>query len=228
MAGPFSGMEGPFVTYQKPAEFVIMPLDSNGKENQAYGGKKTLQYWPETIDTSQSSNWQSIEIPGSPLPLKQWTSGGDHTISFSVTFSRDIDGEIGKDVDEDKFNVDIEGAIAWLRMLGTLSYETVGDSVVSVAPPVLWLFAPKVLLGVNWAAGETFGQSQYGFESGGNGIYVHLDEVAVSRMNWFQTGNTRYANLPLSFSETMQIGGGIYPYSAKDFRSMADRYTRKP
>jgi hypothetical protein len=221
-------MESQFVTTQKPAEFIIMPLDTKGKENQEYGGAKTLQFWPETIETGQGANWQSKEIPGAPIPLKQWVSGGDHTLTFTAVFSRDMDGDIGTDVDADKFNVDIEGAIAWLRMLSTLSYGTVGDSTAAIAPPVLWLFAPKVFLGVNWSAGENFGQDSFAYKGGGNGIYVHLDEVNTSRMNFFQSGNTKFANLPLSFSETMQVGGGIYPYSAADFSDIANRYKRKP
>jgi hypothetical protein len=225
--GNFGGMEGPFVSFQKPAEFVIMPLDDEGHEDSKLGGKKTLQYWPDTIDTSQSANWQSKEVPGSPLPLQQWVNGSEHTVSFTAVFSRDMDGKIGSgnEVPEDKFNVDIEAAIAWLRMLSTNGYRKTGDGVVAVAPPTLWIYLPKLSLGANWAAFNAVGGDT---PVPSSGLYCRLTEVGASRTNWFQSGTTRFASISLSFMETMQIGGNIYPYSRDDFLTLANKYTRKP
>lgn len=229
MAGPFGAMDGPFVSYQKPAEFIIMPLTRDGRENDALGGKRILQFWPQSIESSHGSNWQDKDVPGAPIPLNQWVSGGAHTVSFQVTFSRDMDGDItpgssgfvGDGVPEDKFNVDVEAAIAWLQMLRTHSYEKIGDGTVAVAPPTLWIYAVNVNLGANSAAAAAFNHKA-------GGLYCTLRDVGVSRMNFFQSGRTKYANLQLSFNETMQVGGGIYPYSQADYIDLASRYTRKP
>lgn len=230
MSGPFGAMNGPFVSYQKPAEFVIMPLRRDGRENTVLGGKRILQYWPQTIDTSRSANWQDKDVPGAPIPLNQWVSGGSNTLTFTATFSRDMDGKIGDqgigdfesaEIVEDKFNVDVEAAIAWLNMLSTNSYERIGDGTVAVAPPVLWIYLVNVNLGVNISASSALSSKAGGF-------YCTLRDVGVSRMNWFQSGRTKYANVSLSFTETMQIGGNIYPYSQADYVSLASTYTRKP
>ena len=228
MSSPFAGMSGPFMTTQKPAEFVIMPIDDDGSEDSSIGGKRILQYWPPNVDSSDSANWQTQEAFGAPLPFHQWVNGSEHTVNITATFSRDMDGEIKTEVEEDKFNVDIEAAIAWLRMLKTNSYRQIADiGKVSVAPPVLWIYMPGVVLSVNTRAAQGFGQASVaqGQESG---MYCLLTEVGVNRENWFQSGRTRYANVSLSFTETMQIGGEIFPFSQSDFVAFADRYKRKP
>jgi hypothetical protein len=238
----YGALNGPFVGFQKPAEFIIMPIDDSGAENEDYGGAKVLQYWPESIQTSRTSNWSGKSIPGLPVPLRQWTGGGEHTISFTVVFSTDMDGE----VEEDKFNVNVEAAIAWLNMLTLPTYQAVGDSEVAHAPPVVWLFAPNNYLGNNTQArgdlasraeftGETVSlQSSSPFSGGtllnnrGSGIYVTVNSVDTTRMNWFQSGKTRFASIAISCSETIQIAGKIYPYSAVDFAALANLYKRKP
>lgn len=222
MPGPFNALEGPFVAFSNPAEFIIMPLNDDGTENAEYGGAKTLQYWPETIESSRSANWQSKVSPGLPVPLRQWTGGGDHTLSFMAAFTTDIDGTVS----EDKHNVDIEGAIAWLEMLCLPTYVNVGDSTVAHSPPVLWLYAHKNHLGMNFGASGATGEASY--ITTGSGMYAVLNEVGVTRNNWFTSGKTRYATVSLSFTEVIQVAGSIYPYSATDFSDVASLYKRKP
>jgi hypothetical protein len=225
----YGALDGPFVGFQKPAEFIIMPIDDSGAENADYGGAKVLQYWPESIQTSRTANWSGKSIPGLPVPLHQWTGGGEHTISFTVVFSTDMDG----DVPEDKFNVNVEAAIAWLNMLTLPTYQAIGDSEVSHAPPVVWLFAPNNYLGGNLKTESSFSsnsprQFDLLFNNGGSGIYVTVNSVDTTRMNWFQSGKTRFTSISISCSETIQIAGKIYPYSAADFADLANLYKRKP
>ena len=86
------------------------------------------------------------------------------TFSFSAVFSRDMDGEIGKDVDEDKFNVDIDAAVAWLNLLSWNDYVETGDGgKVSVAPPVLWLYLKNNNIGYNRQAIKSLGERATGF-----------------------------------------------------------------
>ena len=226
MSSPFAGMSGPFVATQKPAEFLIMPLTDEGTEDTGLGGRRILQYWTDSLDSNQSSNWQTQEVFGAPLPLHQWVNGSEHTLSATVTFSRDMDGEIPDEVEEGKFNVDIEAAIAWLRMLSVHSYRDLGDAGrIAAAPPVLWVYLPNVVLSVNTRIGTTFGQSEV--EGGkSSGMYCLLTEVGVNRTNWFQSGRTRFANVSLSFTETMQVGGSIFSYSQQDFVAFAKPYKR--
>jgi hypothetical protein len=237
MAGTFGALEGPFVGFQKPAEFIIMPIGDDGAENEEYGGAKVLPSSPESIPASRTANWSGKSIPGLPVPLRQWTGGGEHTINFTVVFSTDMDGEVG----EDKFNVNVEAAIAWLNMLTLPTYQAIGDSEVAHAPPVVWLFAQNNYLGNNTQAsraeftGETVSlQPSSPFSGGtllnnrGSGIYVTVNSVDTTRMNWFQSGKTRFASIAISCSETIQIAGKIYPYSALDFADLANLYKRKP
>jgi len=221
MAGLLSAFSGNFEIHPKTAEVVIMPLDDNGKEDNDLGGKKILQYWPSSLTTARSANWQSRQIPGAPLPLYQWVSGSDRTFNFTAMFSRDMDGEIGTDVAEDKYNVDVDAAIAWLNLLSWNDYKDLGDAgKIAVAPPVLWLYFTGTKLGYNRQAISSLRHE-------GDGIYCILLEVGEERSNWFQGGTVRLASVSLNFAEVMQIGGAIYPYGRSDFKSMADKYTRR-
>ena len=229
MGGPLSAFTGDYTLDSKVANLLIAPLDDNGKIDESLGGAKILQYFPDSIEDSRSANWQPREIMGSPLPLYQWVSGSERIISFTARFTRDMTGQIGVDTDEDKYNVDIDAAIAWLHMLSWNDYVEVGDSgPVATAPPILWLHAQGkddttgTQLGYNLIATENLGQKNT------QGVYCVLTEVGVTRENWFQDGNTRMATVSLSFAEVMQVGQGVFPYGRSAFLSLTEKYTRKP
>jgi len=222
MAGPLSAFTGDYQLSPKTAGLIIAPLDDNGKIDESLGGARMLQYFPESIEDNHSANWQSRSIPGSPLPLYQWVAGGERPISMSATFSRDMSGEIGKDVEEDKYNVDVDAAIAWLKLLVTQDFVDLGDvGMTAVSPPILWLHAVGTKLGYNTKASGALGANP-------EGVYCVLLEVGSARNNWFQNGQVRLASVSLSFAEVMQVGQLIYPYGRSDFLSMAAPYKRKP
>jgi hypothetical protein len=166
---------------------------------------------------------------GSPLPLYQWVNGSERSISFTTVFSRDMSGDIGVDVEEDKFNVDVDAAIAWLRMLSHNDYGQIGSvSDAALPPPVLWICG----LGTSPKSGMRFGynsqvKAPY-VNNAASGVYCLMTECGAERTNWFQDGTTRYADVSLSFVETMQIGKGIYQYGRSDFLSMSQKYNRRP
>lgn len=221
MAGIVSAFTGDFIASHKVSEVLIVPLDEDGNiDNVELGGRKVLQYWPEALSDGKGANWQSKDIPGAPLPLYQWVSGGERQFSFTAVFTRDMDGEIGEDVKEDKHNVDIDAAVAWLRMLSANDYAPVGDMMAAVAPPVLWLSFLGTSMGYNQQA------PQLGVFERDSGVYCILNQVDVERTNWFPSGIPKFATVALTFSEVMQIGAGIYPYGRDGFKDIANRYTR--
>jgi len=222
MAGPLSAFSGDFKLHKKVAELIIAPLDDEGKIDEDLGGARVLQFYPDSIEDSKSAEWQSRSIPGAPLPMYQWVSGSERSFSLTAVFTRDMNGEIGKDVEEDKYNVDIDAAIAWLRMLASNDYVEIGDAgLTAVAPPILWLHAVGTKMGYNLVASQPQNTE-------GGGVHCILTEVGVTRSNWFQDGTVRKASVSLAFNEVMQIGQGIYPYGRSDFLDMASAYTRKP
>jgi hypothetical protein len=227
MAGLLSLLTGDFEISPKVAELIIAPLDDNGSIDNDLGGEKILQYWPESMNESSAANWQSTSPPGTILPIYQWISGSERTFSFTVVFSRDVNGEIGKgkDLEEDKFNVDVDAAIAWLYTLKTNDYKNLGDvGQVATAPPTLWVHLSGTKLGYNMNVPNELKANS---ENTG-GIYCLLGEISVNRENWFTNGVTRYATVDLSFFETMQVGTGIYPYGRSDFLEQANLYKRRP
>jgi hypothetical protein len=230
MAGLLSALTGNLEIHSKVAEVVIAPLDDEGHiDNKFFGdgksGARILQYWPDSLSDDKSANWQSKDIPGAPLPLYQWVNGAERPLSFTAIFSRDMYGEIGKDVEEDKYNVDIDAAAAWLRSLSANDYGNVADMRdVAIAPPVLWLLFTGTKLGYNMVASKGLGNTK--MQSDSNGVYCLMTECGVTRRNWFQDGTVKFAEISLSFVETMQIGQKIWPYGRRDFMSLANKYTR--
>lgn len=230
MGGLVSIFNGSFEISPKIAQFVIAPLDADGKiDNREGWGAKVLQYWPDSVSTSKSANWQTKDIPGSPVPLLQWINGSGRQFSFSTVFSRDMSGEIGKDVEEDKFNVDIDAAIAWLESLSSNDYEDVGDvKNASVAPPILWIYMPGNKIGYNSVAEGSLNSAKYGGWSGPGGVYCVMTEISNERKNWFQDGVLRFTSVSLSFMESIQVGQGIYPYGRKAMMDLSKMYKRTP
>ena len=224
MGSLVSAFSGNLETSPRVAEFIIAPINDSGAIDESIGGARLLQYWPDSFDEQFSSNWQEKNILGSPLPIYYWTSGAARTFSFTAYFSRDMDGVIGKDVEEDKHNVDIDAALAWLRVLSLNDYRDIGDvKAVAIPPPVLWVNPTGMKIGHNTRVSGVFGH-------GGkdDGVYCVLLDVSVSRMNWFQSGITRLATASLNFGETMQCGKGVFPYGRSDVLGLANNYRRKP
>lgn len=219
MAGLVNILSGQYTISGKLSSFVIAPIDDDGKIDETLGGAKTLQYWPESFSDSKGANFQPKDILGAPLPIYQWTNGSERQFGFQVVFSRDIDGKIPDEVDEDKFNVDVDAAIAWLKMLSMNDY--VGGF--AVAPPVCWMWLEGTDLGYNRKAAAI----QRSGLGGNAGVHVFINQADAERTNWFQTGTTRYATVSITCVETMQIGADIYPYGRSDMLELANKYGRK-
>lgn len=226
MAGLISAFTGDFIVSPKVAEVMIAPLDREGKIDADMGGAKVLQYWPESLDDSKSQNWQAKELPGLNNPLYQWVNGGERPFTFTAQFSRDMDGEIGKDFEESKHDVDIDAALAWLYLLSSSDYEPTDDMIVAVAPPVLFLAFMGTNLGYNYKMKSEAPNSVSTVEKASSGVHCVLTEVGVSRKNWFPSGRPRSAEVSLNFVEVIQVGRNIYPYGRAQLKEMAKGYTR--
>jgi hypothetical protein len=49
-----------------------------------------FQYWPESIADSIEIGWEFKSLPATSHPLAHWTQNGGRSISFEVTFARDM------------------------------------------------------------------------------------------------------------------------------------------
>jgi len=223
MPGLFSLFDGVNNIDDRAAQVLIAPVDDNGKVDLKKGAR-VLQYWPESLDDPFESGWQSKQIPGLNRPLRQWISGTDRTITFTAVFSCDQDGDVGSsdgEVEEDKHNVNINAAIAWLRSLCSNDYVDVpGSGKMAKAPPVLWLHFEGTQLGYN--LGDRAPDN--GAESDA-GIHCVMDSCPVTYQEWFPSGRPKYVEVALSFSETIQIGGNVYAYGSSDFSKLSGKYT---
>lgn len=52
---------------------------------------RRFQYYPESVADSKQVGYQPKEVPGGSLPLYQWTTSGERTISFTAFLTTDID-----------------------------------------------------------------------------------------------------------------------------------------
>ena len=175
-----------------------------------------FQYVPETFSDTKAVNYQSREIPGGSLPIYQWVNSGERVISFTATFTTDIDflahGENKQREIYDRLkaeglerrNVDIRTALAWLRQNLLPTYRQGGD----LGTPLT--FAPrKIRL---WMPGTGIG-AYGGFQSGPavspDSVVSILTQCDISIEAQFPSGLPRVATAQLSFSQVAQIGGTV-------------------
>lgn len=222
MGGLLDVFTGDWKASHKVGEVMIAPLDADGFVDSSLGGAKILQFWPESLSEGKAPNWQSKDVPGSPIPIYQWMSGGERQFSFTAMFSRDMDGEIGSDFKEDKYNVDVDAAKAWLYLLSSSDYAQAGDMVAAVAPPILFLAFMGTKIGYNDAAPAV---GSFDMSSGVHCIMTGLD---IETKNWFPSGRPRLVSASLTFVEVIQIGRNVLPYGRKNMASIASKYTRSP
>jgi len=64
-----------------------LPLVAGGATPQW----RKLQYFPESFSDTKQVNYQTKDVPGGSVPLRQYTSSGDRIISFRAEFTTDVD-----------------------------------------------------------------------------------------------------------------------------------------
>ena len=193
----------------KGAEHVyIIPVDT-ALGSPDYTEGRAIQYWPAELSDNHSPSYTNKAIPGGNLPLYQWVSGGERQISFTATFSRDTSVEITSLI-EDKHNVDVTGAIKWLRSLCETTY-TQGVQFAD-PPPLLYLVFPNNQLGV---VSEDY-------------LLTFMSQCDVSRKKWFPDGKLRLADVNLAFVEVVQGPKNTKFYGSESYYgSSMEKYTYK-
>jgi hypothetical protein len=176
-----------------------------------------LQYFPESLADSKTINYQQKEVPGGSLPLYQWISSGERTISFTAVFSTDVDLLAGVSTTEENAdgravgaiwnrlktqgaagrNPDIRSAVAWLRQYLFPTYSE--DR--TYAPAHLSLFIPGS--GIGAAGGNTT------LASGPDSMPCVMTQCEVSYDSFFPSGLPRIASVQLAFAQIAQAGGQV-------------------
>lgn len=192
---------------------------------------KRLQYYPESISDSKAVNYQTKDIPGASLPLYQWVSGGERTITFTAVFTTDTDhyqansvtgraasdDPVGMDLSKrasaqlghlksngvTDYNIYIPAAITWLRRFMYPSYgPTAGIGMPRTqAPRKLMLTMPGSYISRGGMGGGT---------SGMGGLHVIMTQCDVTYQAVFPSGNPRIAEVSLAFAETAQRSGRVH------------------
>lgn len=183
---------------------------------------QAFQYFPESISDTKGVNWQTKEIPGGSLPVYQWTSSGERTISFTAQFSSDIDpftgteGQIVGDINRSvaasatvtgikerlrntgqaERNVDVRSAVIWLRQYMLPRYAK-GRT---LPPPKLILYLPQS--GIGLAGGMSNVTSQNADQ-----IVCVMTSCEVTWEKFFASGYARLASVSLSFAQIPQYQG---------------------
>lgn len=179
-----------FATVQSALGFVLLaPIPTTPRELAQLALTDTFifQYFPETINDSQPVDYEKVRIPGASHPLYQWISGGPRVISFRATFTSERIVPIPATDITNKYNVDINGALAVLRSFRHPTYDD--TSVVRARPPQrLGLTIPGTFL------------SAYPFVP----VTCVLTDLKVDYKAWHSAGVPRRADVDLTFEEVVQ------------------------
>lgn len=226
----------------KSVRAYIIPISNETGNMEDESSIRCFQYFPETISDSRQSNWTPKDIPGLSHPLYQWVSGGPREISFTAIFSRDTDVNINVSSASvtDRFvgatdlysdsntvqsgqidnfrNVDIPGAVAWLRQFTYPIYINNGTPVDRALPPKrLVLVMPGVRLN----------HSNPGF--GASEVPCIMTQCDVTYEAFFPSGTPRLAKVALTFAEVIQIQNTIKPQDGSVVRYIGQSmYRFKP
>lgn len=75
------------------SEVYITELNDEDRPDLAAGVPqwRKFQYFPESLSDTKAITYEPKEIPGGSLPLYQYSSSGERTISFTAYFTTDVD-----------------------------------------------------------------------------------------------------------------------------------------
>jgi len=220
-------------------DLIITPLDDEG--NLIPLASFTFQYFPEEISDDKDINMQTKELAGGSLPIYQFISAGERTISFTAMFSSDVDHvsqaaasssflfsvtardnyERVKEAGLERRNIDARTAITNLRAFMLPRYMTQAEGAAETKPPPrLRLFIPGSGIGV------TGGISEAGH--GPDAMFCVMTQCNVTYHKFFPSGFPRLVSVDLSFAQVPQLGNRIkFPNSmlAYDSSSLATHFS---
>lgn len=208
--------------HEEQASVYLLPLDDEGNVQVAAPGAittgaqspaRSFQFWPAEISDSEGVNYATKQIPGGNLPFYQWVSGGEHNVTFSAVFARDIwvtgvNGLLeGAGVPEDKHNVDVGAACKYLRSLKAPEYRQGEDF--ARPPPLMYLVTPNVPIGRDMD----------------DRMLCLMTQCDITWKRSFPDGTPRLAEVSLGFAETVQAPRQTAWYGRGDFPVAPNRYT---
>jgi len=191
------------------ANVYLLPCTPEGNIDTTW--LRAFQFWPPSIADNYSPNWSNKTIPGGSVPLYQFIAMGEHTISFTATFARDLAGEFGPapgQLTENKHDVDIEAAIAYLRSLSTPTYDTKKQFV--LPPPLIYLTIPYNAIAPSEGIADE--------------MLCIMTQCDVERKRWFPDGTTRLAEATLQFNEVAQRPKATQWYGRTQWQKVAKNY----
>lgn len=175
-----------------------------------------FQYFPESLSDTKQVNYQAKEIPGASLPVYQWISSGERSISFTAVFSSDTDliDRQGNNKNEligrqsasgiGHRNVDARSAVAWLRRLMLPEYIAGGadnGAPLAKAPPKLYLNLKNSGIGIAGGTNGAFSQP--------DAVLCILSQCDVNWEVFFPSGFPRLVSCSLTFLEVAQNAGRV-------------------
>lgn len=209
----------------RTSDCCLIELDRN--DSPVRGSSLVFQYYPDTIQDTKAVNYQQKEIFGGSLPLYQWVASGERLISFTATFTCDVDLLDGssqlertelyvrlKSAGHERRNIDIRSAILWLRQFQLPTYGNDENLAIQGKPLT---FAPSKLLlsmpgtGIGLSGGEDR-------ISGPNTILCIMTQCDVTYEALFASGLPRIATVQLAFAQVAQHRGGVtFPSRSSSF-----------
>jgi len=185
-----------------------------------------FQYFPETYTDTKDHEWASKSIPGGSLPLKSWISGGDRLISFTATFTSDVDllaqgkakapliRSLLQQAGVDRRSIDVRTALAFLGNLREPTYVEGGSQTgapLTIPPPKLVLSIPGSGIGVTRGL-------QDGRTPIPDSIICILQTADITYQAMFPSGLPRIANVDVVFAQIPQVGGQvIFPQAYESY-----------
>lgn len=81
------------ITAVRRSEVYITELNDDDRPELAAGVPqwRKFQYFPDSLSDTKAVTYEPKEVPGGSLPLYQYSSSGERTISFTAYFTTDID-----------------------------------------------------------------------------------------------------------------------------------------
>ena len=218
------------------------PWNSNSSSltgASADGNAIALQYWPESIQDSRSSEWSPKNIPGGSHPIYQWTNGGERRISFTAVFTTDTapdDVALAESAEAQAAAAAASLAAAALGLEDDpyviqetlpLSGVELGTRDVDLRAVVAWLrwftypyYDPES----GWRAYEPpkclLVLPKMGLaHNGGDSITTVMTQCDVTYEACFENGFPRLIEVALEFAEVVQSGERVQFHGRGDFTS---------
>lgn len=199
------------------SQVIIWELDETGSQikdtiyDKSAFGPLAFQYFPESVTDSKSVDYATRSVPGTSLPVYQWVSSGERSISFDAIFTSDTDitDSGNRDVVDatlierqrstgvGKRNIDIRAALAWLRSFLMPVYP-VGSPGVAIAPRRLRLSIPRS--GIGMLGGDSDNR---------DAINAIMTNCQITNESWFHSGMPRAVTVALTFVQIAQVGGRV-------------------